>query len=206
MNIFETLKQQVTARQAAERYGIRINRSGMAVCPFHKDKNPSMKLDNRFYCFACQETGDVIDLTARLYGLNPKEAALKLAWDFGITVTPKVPSPQRPEMKYAKSVVKTVEQSPEQEILKATLPYFHSLAGYYHQLQYWQEHLAPKTADCQWDPCFIEALQKKSYIEYLLDILLWGTAEEKAALLLNHGKEVAELDKRIAEQKKTFPG
>ena len=148
----------------------------------------------------------MIDLTARLYNLSPKEAALKLAWDFGITVTPKATSPQRPETKYAKSIVKTVEQSPEQEILKATLPCFHSLASYYHMLQYWQEYLAPKPADCQWDPRFIEALQKKSYIAYLLDILLWGTAEEKAALLLDHGKEVAELDKRIAEQKKTFPG
>ena len=205
MNIFETIKQQVTARQAAERYGIHINRSGMAVCPFHKDKNPSMKLDNRFYCFACQATGDVIDFAARLYDLSPKEAALKLAWDFGIPVTTDTASPHGQAQRYAKATPRMTE-SPEQVLLRGVLPCFHSLAGYYHQLQYWQEHLAPKTADCQWDPCFIEALQKKSYIEYLLDILLWGTAEEKAALLLDHGKEVAELDKRIAEQKKTFPG
>lgn len=26
-------------------YGVRVNRHGMAVCPFHNDKNPSMKLD-----------------------------------------------------------------------------------------------------------------------------------------------------------------
>ena len=35
----------VTTRQAAEHYGIRVNRNGMACCPFHNDKTPSMKLD-----------------------------------------------------------------------------------------------------------------------------------------------------------------
>ena len=52
MNVFEVVKQTVTTRQAAEMYGIRVNRHGMAVCPFHNDRNPSMKLDKRFHCFA----------------------------------------------------------------------------------------------------------------------------------------------------------
>ena len=45
MNVFEAIKDKVTTRQAAELYGIRVNRHGMAVCPFHNDKNPSMKVD-----------------------------------------------------------------------------------------------------------------------------------------------------------------
>ena len=81
MNIFEAVKQSVTTRQAAESYGIRVNKNGMAVCPFHRDKNPSMKVDRRFHCFGCQADGDVIDFTARLFGLNKKEAE-KLARDF----------------------------------------------------------------------------------------------------------------------------
>ena len=48
MNVFEAVKQNVTTRQAAELYGIRVGRNGMAVCPFHNDKNPSMKLDRRY--------------------------------------------------------------------------------------------------------------------------------------------------------------
>ena len=51
MNIFEAVKQSVTTWQAAESYGIRVNKNGMAVCPFHRDKNPSMKVDMRFHCF-----------------------------------------------------------------------------------------------------------------------------------------------------------
>ena len=84
MNIFEAVKQSVTTRQAAEYYGIRVNRNGMAVCPFHRDKNPSMKVDRRFHCFGCQADGDVIDFTAHLYNLKPKEAAEKLVRDFSV--------------------------------------------------------------------------------------------------------------------------
>ena len=58
---------------------IHVGRNGMACCPFHNDKTPSMKLDRRYHCFGCGADGDVIDFAARLFGLNKKEAALKLA-------------------------------------------------------------------------------------------------------------------------------
>lgn len=84
-SVFEAVKQSITVREAAQMYGIEVNRSGMACCPFHDDKNPSMKLNEEyFYCFGCGATGDVIDFTARLYNLSPKEAAEKLAQDFGL--------------------------------------------------------------------------------------------------------------------------
>ncbi len=34
LNVFEAVKQSVTTRQAAEHYGIRVGRNGMACCPF----------------------------------------------------------------------------------------------------------------------------------------------------------------------------
>ena len=43
-----------------------------------------MKVDQRFHCFGCGEDGDVIDFTAKLFDLSPKEAAEKLAQDFGL--------------------------------------------------------------------------------------------------------------------------
>ena len=75
MNVFEAVKQSVTTRQAAEHYGVRVGRNGMCVCPFHDDKNPSMKVDRRFHCFGCQADGDVIDFVSRLEAVSPKEAA-----------------------------------------------------------------------------------------------------------------------------------
>ena len=77
MNVFEAVKQSVTTRQAAEHYGIHVGRNGMACCPFHHDKTPSMKLDRRYHCFGCGADGDVIDFAAALYGLAKKEAAVQ---------------------------------------------------------------------------------------------------------------------------------
>ena len=85
MNVFEAVKQNLTTRQAAELYGIPVNRHGMAVCLFHNDKDPSMKVDKRFHCFACQADGDAVDFVSRLFGLPSKAAAMKLADDFGIS-------------------------------------------------------------------------------------------------------------------------
>ena len=94
--MFEAVKQSVPTRQVAESYGIQVGRNGMACCPFHDDKHPSMKVDRRFHCFGCQADGDVIDFTARLFGLNKKEAALKLAEDFSVSFDAKGhdPAPQ----------------------------------------------------------------------------------------------------------------
>ena len=65
MNVFEAVKQSVTTRQAAEHYGIHVGRNGMACCPFHHDKTPSIKLDQRYHCFGCGADGDVIDAYIR---------------------------------------------------------------------------------------------------------------------------------------------
>lgn len=44
-----------------------------------------MKLyDDHFYCFGCTEHGNVVKLTASLFGLTQYEAAKKLCSDFGI--------------------------------------------------------------------------------------------------------------------------
>ena len=91
MNIFETVKAAVTVRQAAEHYGLKINRSGMICCPFHDDRHPSLKLnEDYFYCFGCGTAGDVVDFTARLFDMSAYEAAQRLAVDFGLDRPPSV--------------------------------------------------------------------------------------------------------------------
>ena len=86
MNVFGTVKTSINTREVAERYGVEVNRHGKALCPFHNDCHPSLFVDDdHYHCFACGEHGDVIDFTAKLYGLKLYEAAQKLAYDFGIT-------------------------------------------------------------------------------------------------------------------------
>lgn len=83
MTIYEKAKGLATAREAAEHYGLTVDRRGMALCPFHDDHHPSMKVDERFHCFACGEDGDAIDLVAKLFNFSVYEAAEKLIREFG---------------------------------------------------------------------------------------------------------------------------
>ena len=75
---FDYIKDNVSARQTAEFYGLKIGRGGMACCPFHNDKHPSMKVDARFHCFGCGADGDVIDFVSQYFGLSLKDAAIKI--------------------------------------------------------------------------------------------------------------------------------
>ena len=85
MDLFTQIKMAVSVKEAAEYYGLEVNRGNMVCCPFHNDRTPSMKLnEDYFYCFGCGATGDVIDLAARLFNLSSYDAAKKLAYDFGI--------------------------------------------------------------------------------------------------------------------------
>ena len=190
MNVFEAVKGNVTTRQAAEMYGIRVNRHGMAVCPFHNDKNPSMKVDMRFHCFACQADGDAVDFVSRLFGLPSKEAAMKLADDFGIYYDSRQKPSVRPKIR---------EPTPEQRYQQEENHCYKVLTDYFHLLREWKQQYAPKQPEDEWHPLFVEALQRESYIEYLLDILLYGTPEEKKALVAEQRKEVMKLEQRFAE-------
>ena len=51
MTIFEAVKSTVTPRMAAEHFGLSVSRNGMACCPFHDDRHPSMKLNEEYFYF-----------------------------------------------------------------------------------------------------------------------------------------------------------
>ena len=196
-NVFETVKQSVTIREAAERYGIEVKRGGMACCPFHDDKNPSMKLNEEyFYCFGCGATGDVIDLTARLYNLSPKEAAEKLAQDFGLIYDSQAP----PRRNYVHQ--KTEARKFREDRQRC----YRVLSDYYYLLKKWEADRSPRTPEEEPHPRFVEAIQKKTYVEYLLDLFLYESEEEQKAWIAEHTAEITHLERRLkimAENKPT---
>ena len=155
MNVFEAVKQSVTTRQAAEHYGIRVNRNGMACCPFHNDKTPSMKLDKRFHCFGCGADGDVIDFVAALYGLGKKEAAAQLASDFGLAY-----EDWKPPGRARKP--KPRQKSPEEQFREAKAHCFRVLADYLHLLRVWKTDYAPHSPEEAFHPRFRGSLAEAS--------------------------------------------
>ena len=186
-SVFEVVKQSVTAREAAELYGIAVGRGGMACCPFHDDRHPSMKVDTRFHCFGCGADGDVIDFTARLYDLSPKEAAEKLAQDFGLSYDNKAP----PRRSY-------VRQKSEAQVRKEKREHgWRVLTDYYHLLRKWAADYSPKMPDEDPHPRFLEAIQKKDYMGYLLDTFLDSSTEEQDQWIAEHTAEISAIEGRV---------
>ena len=186
-SVFEVVKQSVTVREAAELYGIAVGRGGMACCPFHDDRHPSMKVDTRFHCFGCGADGDVINFTARLYDLSPKGAAEKLAQDFGLAYDSKAP----PRRRYIR------QRSEGQKFRENRDHAFRVLADYYHLLRKWETDYSPKTPEENPHPRFMEAIQRKDYIGYLLDFFLEDGSEEQKLWLAEHQSEIANLERRV---------
>ena len=190
MNLFETVKASVSVPDAAKMYGIEANRHGMALCPFHDDHHPSLKLnEDFFYCFGCGVNGDVIDLVARLYNLKPYEAAKKLAADFGI-------DPDKPP-----SV--TALAKPRHPMIRAFREderYCQRvLCDYLRLLEDWKRRYAPKNMDEEPDDRFEEACHMLDYVEYLADTLTVADLEtrtEVVSTLLKDGT-ISGLEEKI---------
>ena len=195
-NVFEAVKQSVSTRDAAAFYGIEVKRNGMACCPFHDDKNPSMKVDQRFHCFGCGADGDVIDFTAKLFDLSPKEAAEKLAQDFGLIYDSQAP----PRRRYVR------QKTEAQKFREDRQQCYRVLSDYYYLLKKWEADHSPRTPEEKPHPRFVEAIHKKIYVEYLLDLFLYESEEEQKAWITEHTAEITHLERRLkimAENKPT---
>ena len=195
-NVFEAVKQSVSTREAAAFYGIEVKRNGMACCPFHDDKNPSMKVDQRFHCFGCGEDGDVIDFTAKLFDLSPKEAAEKLAQDFGLIYDSQAP----PRRRYVR------QKTEAQQFREDRQRCYRVLSDYFYLLKKWETDHSPRTPEEEPYHRFVEAVQKKTYVEYLLDLFLYESEEEQKAWIAEHTAEITHLERRLkimAENKPT---
>ena len=168
MNLFESVKAAVTVRQAAEYYGLEVNRGNMVCCPFHNDRTPSMKLnEDYFYCFGCGVHGDVIDLVARLFNLSSYDAAKKLAYDFGI-------DPDKPP---AAAALRKSKYPLAKAFQNETLHCQRILCECLHLFERWKMQYAPKTPEDTLDDRFVEACQMLDYIEDLTDILTFAELE-----------------------------
>ena len=229
MTLFETVKNSVTVKQAAEHYGCKVNRGDMICCPFHDDRHPSMKLNrDYFYCFGCGAAGDVIDFVARLFGLSSYEAAKKLAYDFGI-------DPDKPPAAMALKKPYPLARAFRNDEMYCQ----RVLCDYLHLLERWKVEYAPQspekigapietncfdgemrssgaseltclhgsegcTACNDEDDRFVEACHMIEYVNYLLDVLTFAELEQrvKAVDMLLKDGTIAALEQRLKRLEK----
>lgn len=205
MNIFLEIKEYLTAKQVAENYGLHVKKNGLACCPFHDDKHPSMKIDKNYHCFACGAGGDAVDYVSRMFGLSQYEAALKLVKDFHLPVQYKGNTkPGRTAKKQVK------EARTEQERINYIKKRFKKwcdktidmLKGCLYDIEQTSSFLEGRP----WDSIFSEDYAKLLYIEpvinYWLDILCLGSIEEKQELFIKGRREVEEVAGKVRTSRK----
>ena len=204
MSLYQKIKSAITVRQVGEMYGMKPDRHGMVCCPFHSDSDPSMKLnDTYYYCFGCRANGDAIDLTAKLFDLNPRQAAEKLINDFafakqcspqwGLQVTERScvskmegPRPDKLWLDPDKPPANAIALPPPKRGLTdeqwADIAYcLRVLTDYLDLLHDWRERYKPTTPEEPLDERFVEALHMTETVEHLTDCVAFGTPQQKAA-------------------------
>ena len=172
MSLYQKIKSAITVRQVGEMYGMGPDRHGMVCCPFHSDSDPSMKLnDTYYYCFGCGANGDAIDLTAKLFDLTPRQAAEKLASDFGL-------DPDKPP---ANAIALPPPKRGLTDEQWADIAYcLRVLTNYLDLLHDWRECYKPASPEEPLDERFVEALHMTETIENLTDCVAFGTSQQKA--------------------------
>ena len=205
MNMFSEIKGVVSVRDAASFYGLKVNNNGMCVCPFHADKNPSMKVDKRFHCFGCNADGDVISFVQLMFNLNAKEAAIKIIEDFrlGIDTGRKETESEKNE-RIQTSKKKEYEKKIREAYLLELKKFHNRLSEIHRLLVEWEKKYSPSKE--QWEMNFIDkrystALYYKNRIEYILDVLDYGEDEEIYEEYKHRKETIDYYERKITEVK-----
>ena len=182
-DLFRKVKEAVSMQQVAEYYGLQINRKGLCQCPFHQDKNPSLKIypDGKgFYWITCGTGGDQIKFAALYSDTGNYEAAKTLAAAFHIPLSLPVTYREKREAELARR-------------RRAAVAAFKKRATMYVKM-YW---ILLCEAIHEQNEHFTEALQNITYIEYLLQNLEEcpeEVYEDKKAV-----RRIGEIEGRIAD-------
>ena len=81
----EEIKAQYSMRDIVEgKYGIKVNRTGMAKCPFHQgDNTASLKVyKHDYHCFGCNANGDIFTFVQEMEHCDFKTAFLMLGGEY----------------------------------------------------------------------------------------------------------------------------
>ena len=195
MNLIKEVKERADIVKVAEYYGMKLNRAYKCICPFHKEKTASLSISPQkqiWKCFGCGKGGDVISLVSELLNINALEAAKSINNTLGLELDVEKPSNYLEINKYAE------KRKTEKAFKEWELKTFILLTDYLHLLWKWEKEERPKHPDDEVSDLFVEALQQRDYIEYIVDtIFLEGTNEDKIWFWKYEKKVVRRIESRI---------
>ena len=200
MSVFKEVKEHIGADTVILDYGAKIGRNGMACCPFHADKHPSMKVDNdHYHCFGCGAHGDVISFVAQMEGLSNYDAACKIIKDYRLPInTEKDISEEelsdyhkvQAQKKHITTIKKKFDKWVDDKI--------HVLKECEVLIEEAKESvLKNDPGDVSISNDFAYMLHKESVIDHWLDILCMGEDADKRSLFLEEREEVSRVATNI---------
>ena len=194
MTNFEIIKESVSVPRAAEFYGIN-SRRGFCRCLFHDEKSPSMKLyDKNYHCFGCGAHGDVIALTAKIFGTSVLEAAKRINLDFSLGIDMDKP------LSHSQITMITRRREEEIEYKEWESNAWNVLTDYCKLLREWRSRYEPLDPEDDVDPLYVEALKNFDYSDYLFDKFVRSDRSERIAMK----DEVNEIEDKLCEYRRNL--
>lgn len=169
----DEITDRVKMSDIFSQYGFQMDRAGFTPCPFHKEKTASLKAyqhDIKFHCFGCGKTGSVIDFIMELHNLSLSQAVVKINYDFGLNlpIGERLSLTKQHELKKAERERKAKIKAEKEQAQ-------HRESEYWKIFDEWKRlddnfhKYKPGSIGEELHPLFVEALQKITCQEFLLD-------------------------------------
>lgn len=194
-DVFREVRERVSAQDAARFYGLQFDRRGWALCPFHRDKHPSMSFRNgRFRCWVCDVGGDSIDFTARLLGLDAMGAVERLNADFGLAL----PLHRKPTQAEAKAARRRLEVAEAHRAFEAwRSDFINRLNAAFREGHLLLLHDGLDTDHLTEGQAI--AIRMHETFEHWSDALSYGTPEEQAQIYRERGAIAKWIEKVLSD-------
>lgn len=171
----EQIKHRVTMREAIALYAPNpAPQHNRIPCPVHGGTNYNLHFsDKLYYCHVCHDGGDVIAFVQHTFGISFMDAVRKLNVDFGLLL-PLDRKPTLREQRDAEQKQREIEAIRKQTEAEKTAynALYNSLWDEYARLDKQRREHAPSEPDEDFNPLYVEAVTRISFICYQIDTLL----------------------------------
>lgn len=183
----QIIKERVNIKEVAEMCDIGLDRHGKALCPWHDDHHASLSFkDRHFRCFTCGAHGDVFDLVMKTTGCTLPDAMkwLNQAFHLGLDLDKPVKAADIERLRRERERVEQFKAWEHEAFITVNL-FVWNLKGVLNADK-------PKGPNEPFSPQYLFAVHEWETANYLLDILIFGTWEEKTKLYENYHKKVTQ--------------
>lgn len=131
-------------------------------------------------------------MVGQLFGISPKEAAEKIANDFGISYE----NQSKNNVDGKRGIVNRIKKEHEKEKKNHI---FRVLCSYFKLLQDWKRELAPSSTDDEVNPLFVEALMNYEYVDNIIEQLISGNQDEKDKIICDVETDVEKFEEILKQ-------